>query len=46
MNPLEKLEDTLRRQKKKGIAVISNDYVLGKLKEHRKIEYKDSERLV
>ena len=38
MNPLDELYEALKKQKKKKIAVISTDYVLGKLKEHRRID--------
>lgn len=36
MNPLEELLDQAKRNKKKGIYVISTEFVIRKLKEHRK----------
>lgn len=38
MNPLDELYEALKKQKKKKIAVISTDYVMNKLKEHRRID--------
>jgi hypothetical protein len=46
MNPLDALYEQAQKQKKKGIAVISNDYVLRMIREHRRIESEASSRLV